>query len=115
MPEDLLVQLGARIKKLHKKRGWTQVEMAERVGVDRSFLAGVAGQKECFNPECVNHCEGTRSFPLTAFLRGCRDSSNSQHGLDEHRRPIVGLGCLALQVYGTGAERAPEFWPHWEI
>jgi transcriptional regulator with XRE-family HTH domain len=41
MAEDLLVRLGDRIRKLRKKRGWTQVEMAERVGIDRSFLADV--------------------------------------------------------------------------
>lgn len=41
MPEDLLVRLGARIRKLRKKRGWTQIVMAERVGIDRSFLADV--------------------------------------------------------------------------
>lgn len=41
MAQDLLVDLGDRIRKLRKKRGWTQVEMAERVGIDRSFLADV--------------------------------------------------------------------------
>ena len=41
MPEDLLVRLGDRIRRLRKKRGWTQVEMAEKVGIDRSFLADV--------------------------------------------------------------------------
>ena len=41
MVEDLLVRLGSRISNLRKKRGWTQVEMAERVGIDRSFLADV--------------------------------------------------------------------------
>ena len=41
MAEDLLVRLGTRIRKLRKKRGWTQVEMAEKVGIDRSFLADV--------------------------------------------------------------------------
>ncbi len=41
MAQDLLVQLGDRIRKLRKKRGWTQIEMAERVGIDRSFLADV--------------------------------------------------------------------------
>jgi transcriptional regulator with XRE-family HTH domain len=41
MPEDLLVRLGDRIRRLRKKRGWTQVVMAERVGIDRSFLADV--------------------------------------------------------------------------
>jgi transcriptional regulator with XRE-family HTH domain len=39
--DDLLVRLGTRIRKLRKKRGWTQVEMAEKVGIDRSFLADV--------------------------------------------------------------------------
>lgn len=41
MPEDLLVRLGKRIRKLRKLRSWTQVEMAEHVGIDRSFLADV--------------------------------------------------------------------------
>ena len=41
MPEDLLVRLGDRIRKLRKERGWTQVEMAEKIGIDRSFLADV--------------------------------------------------------------------------
>jgi transcriptional regulator with XRE-family HTH domain len=41
MAEDLLVRLGDRIRKLRRKRGWTQVEMAEKVGIDRSFLADV--------------------------------------------------------------------------
>jgi transcriptional regulator with XRE-family HTH domain len=41
MPEGLLVALGDRIRKLRKKRGWTQVVMAEKVGIDRSFLADV--------------------------------------------------------------------------
>jgi transcriptional regulator with XRE-family HTH domain len=38
---DLLVGLGDRIRKLRKARGWTQAEMAELVGIDRSFLADV--------------------------------------------------------------------------
>lgn len=41
MPDDLLFRLGNRIKKLRQKRGWTQVVMAEQVGIDRSFLADV--------------------------------------------------------------------------
>src|SRR5438094_25005 len=41
MAEDLLVRLGDRIRTLRKRRGWTQAVMAERVGIDRSFLADV--------------------------------------------------------------------------
>jgi len=41
MSADLLIRLGDRLRKLRKKRGWTQAEMAEKVGIDRSFLADV--------------------------------------------------------------------------
>lgn len=41
MSADLLIRLGDRVRKLRKKCGWTQVEFAERVGIDRSFLADV--------------------------------------------------------------------------
>ena len=41
MANDLLVRLGARIRKLRKQRDWTQVVMAERLGIDRSFIADV--------------------------------------------------------------------------
>jgi len=41
MADDLLLHLGGRIRKLRKVRGWTQAEMAEHVGIDRSFLADV--------------------------------------------------------------------------
>lgn len=41
MPDDLLTRLGSRIRKLRLRRGWTQVVMAEKVGLDRSFIADV--------------------------------------------------------------------------
>jgi transcriptional regulator with XRE-family HTH domain len=41
MADRLLLRLGHRIRTLRKKHGWTQVEMAERLGLDRSFLADV--------------------------------------------------------------------------
>jgi transcriptional regulator with XRE-family HTH domain len=41
MAHDLLIRLGNRIRKLRKQRGRTQAKMAERVGIDRSFLADV--------------------------------------------------------------------------
>jgi transcriptional regulator with XRE-family HTH domain len=41
MADKLLLRLGHRIRKLREQHGWTQVEMAEKVGLDRSFLADV--------------------------------------------------------------------------
>ena len=39
MADDLLIRLGKRISKLRKEKGWTQVVMAEKIGLDRSFIA----------------------------------------------------------------------------
>jgi transcriptional regulator with XRE-family HTH domain len=58
MAEDLLTRLGNRIKKLRKARGWTQAEMAERIGIDRSFLADVERGKRnvsVLNLELIAH------------------------------------------------------------
>jgi transcriptional regulator with XRE-family HTH domain len=41
MPLDLLAVLGDRIRRHRKLAGWTQVQLAERIGIDRTFLADV--------------------------------------------------------------------------
>jgi transcriptional regulator with XRE-family HTH domain len=38
---DICARLGTRIRELRKAQGWTQFEMAERTGIDRSYLAEV--------------------------------------------------------------------------
>jgi len=38
---DFLVQLGGRIRSLRQRRGWTQLRLAEEVGLHRSFIADV--------------------------------------------------------------------------
>jgi len=38
---DICIRLGNRIRALRKKRGWTQFEMSEHIGLDRSYLAEV--------------------------------------------------------------------------
>jgi transcriptional regulator with XRE-family HTH domain len=36
---DIRELLGNRVRSLRRKHGWTQVEMAEMLGVDRSYLS----------------------------------------------------------------------------
>ena len=36
MAEDVRVRFGRRLQKLRKQRGWKQVQLAERLGLDRS-------------------------------------------------------------------------------
>lgn len=47
MSSDICVRLGKRLRALRKQREWTQVYMAEYVGMDRSFISDVEnGRKE---------------------------------------------------------------------
>jgi transcriptional regulator with XRE-family HTH domain len=41
MAEDIRIRFGRRLQRLRKQQGWTQVQMAERLGLDRSYLADV--------------------------------------------------------------------------
>jgi len=41
MAEDIRARVGRRLRNLRKKHGWTQVQLAEKLGLDRSYLADV--------------------------------------------------------------------------
>ncbi|MGH2397137.1 MAG: helix-turn-helix domain-containing protein, partial [bacterium] len=47
MSSDIRVRLGRRVRALRMKREWTQVEMAELLGIDRSYLSEIeTGKKD---------------------------------------------------------------------
>ena len=47
MSTDICVRFGKRLHTLRKRQGWTQVYMAEHVGMDRSFISDLEnGKKE---------------------------------------------------------------------
>jgi transcriptional regulator with XRE-family HTH domain len=51
---DICVRLGKRLRSLRKQRAWTQVYMAEHVGMDRSFISDLEnGKKEI----CIRNLE----------------------------------------------------------
>ncbi len=41
MAEDIRARFGWKVRKLRLQHGWTQVDMAEKLGLDRSYLADV--------------------------------------------------------------------------
>ena len=60
---DVRVRFGRRLQKLRKQRGWTQVQMAEIDGVDRSSLADVERGKR--NLSLVNLQIIAKGFDLS--------------------------------------------------
>ena len=63
MAEDIRIRVGRRLQKLRKQQGWTQVQMAEQFGLDRSYLADVEHGKR--NISIVNLEIIARGFGLT--------------------------------------------------
>jgi transcriptional regulator with XRE-family HTH domain len=63
MAEDIRIRFGRRLQKLRKQRGWTQVQMAEQFGLDRSYLSDVERGKR--NISVVNLEVIARGFGLS--------------------------------------------------
>lgn len=63
MSLDIRARFGARVRHLRKQRGWTQAEMADRLGIDRSYLADLERGKR--NVSLVNIDIIAKGFSLT--------------------------------------------------
>lgn len=67
---DIRVLLGNRIRTLRRKNGWTQVEMADMLGVDRSYLSEIeTGKKDPSLRVLKTIADGFR-MSLSQFLSG---------------------------------------------
>ena len=63
MVKDIRGRFGARLRKLRLKQGWTQVQMADKFGLDRSYLADVERGKR--NISIVNLEVIAKGFRIT--------------------------------------------------
>jgi len=46
MSNQLNLRFGRRLRDLRRKQGWTQVYMAEHVGIDRSYISDMENGKK---------------------------------------------------------------------
>jgi len=46
MSNQINVNFGKRLKQLRNRQGWTQVYMAEHVGIDRSYISDMENGKK---------------------------------------------------------------------
>jgi transcriptional regulator with XRE-family HTH domain len=44
--ENVTVRFGRRLRKLRKEKGWTQVQMADALGIDRSYISDMENGKK---------------------------------------------------------------------
>jgi len=92
MSKDLLVCLGDRIQRLRKKRGWTQVVMAEKIGLDRSFIADVERGKRNISKR-IPSVESTQEFLGTSkkiYGAGCEIWADTYFGFVKKTETTIG-------------------------
>jgi len=67
---NITQRFGLRLRALRKKRGWTQVEMAEKLGVDRSYISDMErGKKNVCLPTLEVIAKGT-GITISQVLKG---------------------------------------------
>lgn len=70
MSTDIRVRLGNRVRDLRKKRGLTQVELAEMLGVDRSYLSEIETGKKDPSLRVLKTIADGFKLSLAQLLRG---------------------------------------------
>lgn len=77
---EIRIKLGTKIKNLRKKNGWTQFELCERAGVDRSHLSEIETAKAeiCLdNLVLIAHAFKMAPWQLLKFNEGSREIKKS--------------------------------------
>jgi transcriptional regulator with XRE-family HTH domain len=67
---DIRVRLGKRVRFLRRERGWTQVEMAEMLGIDRSYLSEIETGKKDPSLRVLKTIADGFNLSLSRLLRG---------------------------------------------
>jgi transcriptional regulator with XRE-family HTH domain len=67
---DIRIQLGRRVRELRLKKSWTQVEMADFLGMDRSYLSEIETGKKDPSLTMLRHLAQGLSVSLAELLKG---------------------------------------------
>jgi len=67
---DIRVQLGNRIRDLRKRNAWSQVELAEMLGIDRSYLSEIENGKKDPSLRILKTIADGFHMSLSQLLRG---------------------------------------------
>lgn len=70
MSTDIRVRLGNRVRTLRRQRRWTQVEMAEMLGVDRSYLSEIENGKKDPSLRVLKTLADGFTLTLSQLLKG---------------------------------------------
>ena len=68
--ENITLRFGRRLRELRRAKGWTQVEMADALGIDRSYISDMErGKKNICLPTVEVLAVGLK-MTISEILRG---------------------------------------------
>jgi len=67
---DIRIRLGNRVRALRRERQWTQVELAEMLGIDRSYLSEIETGKKDPSLRILKTIADGFGLSLSQLLRG---------------------------------------------
>lgn len=67
---DILERFGERVRKLRKKRGWSQEEFAHHCGLDRTYLGGIERGERNLALRNLEVIAETLGVSLSELMRG---------------------------------------------
>jgi transcriptional regulator with XRE-family HTH domain len=67
---DIRVRLGNRVRSLRKREQWTQVELAEMLGIDRSYLSEIETGKKDPSLRVLKTIADGFNLTLSQLLKG---------------------------------------------
>ena len=80
MPDQVLRDFGANVKKLRLARGWSQEELAQQADLHRTYIGSIERSER--NVSLLNVARIAKAFgiPITALLDKRRDARKSKSG-----------------------------------
>jgi transcriptional regulator with XRE-family HTH domain len=68
--EDICVRVGRRVRKLRKRLGWTQIDLAVHSGLGRVFISNIENGKKEPGLRSIEILALSFDMTLSQFLRG---------------------------------------------
>ncbi len=84
MQEELLAELGRRIRKLRSQRGWSQEELADISGLHRNYIGSAERGERNLTISSLHSLAGAFGLTLSGLLK------NLERGLKVDRQKALG-------------------------
>jgi transcriptional regulator with XRE-family HTH domain len=70
MPGNIRLRFGQRLRALRVRKGWTQVELADYLGLDRGYISNIERGQRNITLETVQIIAQGFGFTISQLLRG---------------------------------------------